>query len=211
MKYCPDCGGTGHKLDGTVCACKVNEETIYSDAVFLDMPEQYQGIRFNRELVPSDLGTKYADVLQRFHDEISSLSYKNKNIIICSPARHSKTIWAYSIIQSLFRKRVEVCQLYDIMEIRKIASDIDAGRYHADESIYSAPYMFARVPAETTFLVYSGIQSLVYRRVRRGHSTILLYNGSWKQLVYGDSSNILKPMLGDGAYATLECHSFETL
>jgi hypothetical protein len=208
MKFCPECGGIGTKIDGSVCSCKVNEESIYSDVVCLDVPEQYQGIRFMQDLVPADLGPKYASVLQDLHTKISSLSFKNRNLVICSPARHSKTVWAYSLIQSLFRKSIEVAPLYDILEIRRIASDYDSGKVRSSSNIYDAPILFARIPVDTNFQVYSGVQSLIHRRVRRGHSTVFIYNGRWSQLIYGDSWDILKPMLGDGAYTTLECHSF---
>jgi hypothetical protein len=185
----------------------VNEESIYADVVCLEVPEQYQGVRFIKELVPTDLAPRYGEILQELHDRIASLEFKNCNVVLCSTAKHSKTIWAYSLIQALFRKSIKVAPLYDIPETRRIAADYDAGRSR-EADIYSVPILFTRIPMDTNFQIYSGIQSLIYRRVRRGHSTVLLYNGKWSQLIYGDNWDIVKPMLGDGMYTTLKCHSF---
>ena len=177
MDYCPECGGTHIKLDGTACECTLNVESIFSDVVCLDIPEQYQGVVFSDTIVPKDLGEYYPKYLQELYDKITSLQLQNKNIIICSPASHSKTIMAYSAIQSLFRMNVPIAPLYDILEIRRISADIDLGK-ESNTIIFDAPYLFAKVPIDTNFSVYASIASLLDRRVRRGNSTILLYNGS---------------------------------
>lgn len=204
MGYCAICGNMGIKLDGTPCECKISEETIFSDVVCLDIPEQYQGVVFNQSLVPSDCGEAYQNFMQTVFDQITTFRLRNKNMVICSPAGHSKTILAYSVIQSLFRKRMPTCALYDVLEIKRISSDIDLGRKDADEMIYKAPYLFTKIPIDTSFATYATIAMLIDRRVRRGHSTIFLYNGSWEQLIYGDNRGVMTSLLGDGAYGTLE-------
>ena len=203
MSYCPICGNTGIKLDNTPCSCKINEETIFSNVVCIDIPEQYQGILFNKDLVPLDCGAAYPEFLQSVYDKITSFQMRHKNLLICSPAGHSKTILAYSIIQYLFRKKMPVVPLYDIMEIRRIMSDHDMGKGDATD-LYSAPYLFAKIPQDTSFATYATIATLIDRRVRRGYSTILFFNGTWSQLIYGDSREILTGMLGDGHFGTIE-------
>ena len=74
-KYCPICGNTGIKLDGTPCECKMSREVFTSDIVMLDVPEQYQGIRFNKYIVDPKMGSFYYDYLYKeFPMDLSDFS-----------------------------------------------------------------------------------------------------------------------------------------
>ena len=208
MAYCPKCGNTGVKLDGSPCDCLLPNDTIYSDLVGLEMPEQYQGVRFARALVPTDCGSYYGKVLEDLHSSITTMQLANQNIIICSPPMHSKTIWAYSCIQNLFRQRAMTVPLFDVMEIRRKMYDYDMGR-SGDTDFYEVKYLFVKVPAEVTYQVRATMATLIDRRVRKGNCTIFLYNGTWASLTYNDEGDIIKGLQGDGSYSSLLVHNFK--
>lgn len=206
--YCPKCGNTGRMLDGTLCDCILTTDTIYADLSGIDIPEQYQGALFSRMLVPADCSDSYPGLLESLHKEITTMQLQHQNICICSPPAHSKTIWAYSCIQNLFRQRLPVLPLYDVMELRRMMLDYDLGRT-SESDIYSVKYLFVRIQAEVTHQVRATITTLIDRRVRRGNSTIFLYNGSWANLTYGDETGLLSGLLGDGSYSSIRVYNYK--
>lgn len=197
------CGNKGVLPDGTPCKCRLETDAIFSQVRGVDVPEQYVGILFNSALVPSDVGPSYAPVLDGLHREITTLQLHNHNIVICSPPNHSKTVWAYSCIQHLFRQRVPVCPILDMLEIARMFNEC------SDTSDwYEVPYLFAKIPTEVNQTIRSAILTLVDRRVRRGNSTFFLYEGSWGMLTYDDRFGTLKSMQGDGSFHTLDVKSY---
>lgn len=74
---------------------------------------------------------------------------------------------------------------------------------------YEVPYLFLTIPTEVTQTIRSGIATILERRVRRGNSTIFLYNGSWGMLTYGDSFGTLRNLQGDGTFHSLDVLSFK--
>lgn len=207
MAYCPKCGNTGIQLDGTPCDCQLPTESIYADLVGIDIPEQYQGVRFARSLVPLDCGDYYGKTLEELHQQITTLQLANQNFVICSPPMHAKTLWAYSCIQNLFRQRVKVIPLLDVLELRRIMYDFDLGRSNSAD-YYDVKYLFLKIPAEVTYQVRATIATIIDRRVRRGHSTFFIYNGSWSNLTYGDEQETIKGLQGDGSFSSLKVHNF---
>lgn len=172
------------------------------------MPEQYQGVRFSRALLPTDCGEYYGKVLEDLHQQITTLQLSNQNVCICAPAMHGKTVWAYSCLQHLFRQRVPVYPFLDALELRRMMYDYDMGR-REDADFYDVPYLFVRIPAEITAPVRATIATILDRRVRRGHSTIFLYNGTWGSLTFGDEQGVLKNLQGDGSFSSLMVYSFK--
>ncbi len=162
------------------------------------------GLTFNHALVSQDLGPAYAPVLDALHREITTLQLHNHNIIICSPPNHSKTVWAYSCIQHLFRQRVPVCPLMDMLEIARMLNECSD-----TEDWYETQYLFAKIPTEVSQTIRSAVLTLVDRRVRRGHSTFFLYEGSWGMLTYDDKFGTIRSMQGDGSFHTLDVKSFK--
>lgn len=213
MKYCPICGGTGVLLDGTPCPCQQNEDDIYSGADCLSIPETYRGVAFNSILLPKNMGTYYAKFMQDTYDMLTSLRWRNKNIIICSPAQTGKSVLAYTVVQSLFKKGLDVFPLMDILEIKRVMQDIEYNRSTSlgvenPQILLTTPYLFAYIPASLTYDVFDTAAVLVSRRVRRGNSTILLYQGNWNYLASADTKGSLKNMAGSGALTTVEVHNF---
>lgn len=205
--YCPKCGNSGRTLDGSLCDCQLSKDTFYADLQGIDIPEQYQGALFTKALVPNDCIDGYGEILAKLHAEITTMQLQHQNLCICSPPAHSKTIWAYSCIQNLFRQRLPVIPLYDVMELRKMMMDYDTGRSN-EADILSVRYLFVRIQAEVTYQVRATIATLIDRRVRRGNSTIFLYNGTWKSLTFGDESGLLKGLKGDGSFSSIHVYNY---
>lgn len=213
MTYCPDCMGTGVDIDNNVCHCRFNAKSFYDTVSCLDIPEQYRGIAFNKSLLPKDLPESYANYLQEVYDTIFTGKWKQKNVVIASPIGHGKTILAYSCIEVLFRNGIPTFPVYDVLEVKRILTDMDLCRkqlYEVEnpEMLITVPILFVKIPRVNTWEVYDVISLILDRRVRRGNSTIFLYDGSWQQLVYNDKNGILTGLVGDGSYNTLESKSW---
>ena len=211
-KYCPKCGGSGILLDGTPCSCNVNDITLFQDITMLDLPEQYQGVRFNSGLI-KDMPEYYKQYMRDLHNDIVNMSLKHTNILICSPAFTSKKVLAYSAMQTLFSNGVPVFPSYDLLELRKITVDNDLNKkqtYTVDEpeKVLTVPYLFVEVPSFTANEVFQMISTLVSRRTRRNNSTIFLYDGSLDTLKKVDYWHIIDNMSGDGSYGSLVCKNF---
>lgn len=207
--YCTDCMNTGKLLDGSPCSCRFNAKSFYDTVACLDIPEQYRGITFSKFLVSKDLPESYGNYLEKLHDDIVATKLKHKNICICSPVGHSKSIFAYSAIESLFRYGVPTFPVFDVLEIKRIMLDTDLCRkplYDIENPglLLDAPYVFIKIPRVPTREVYDTISVIVDRRVRRGNSTIFLYGGTWEQLIRGDKQEVLVNMIGTGDFSTLE-------
>lgn len=175
----------------------------------MDIPEQYQGMVFSSALISKDMPDAYVIFMQNLYDSIVSLKMRHKNLIICSPVATSKTTLAYCAIQTLFRKGIDTFPLYDVNEIKRIMSDMDFNRKQLydvkdPEKLLTVPYLFAKVPSAITIETYDIISMILDRRVRRGNTTIFLYNGTWESLTRADNMKVMASLVGDGSYGTLE-------
>lgn len=213
VTYCADCANQGIDLNGRPCHCRVNVKSFYDRVDCLAIPEQYRNIPFNRNLIPNDISDAYGRYLEKTFEDIVMQKLRHCNIALCSPVNHGKTIWAYSILENLFKLGVPVFPIFDILEIKRILLDMDFNRqqfYEVDkpELLITVPYLFCKVPRIPTWEVYDMIGVLIDRRVRRDNSTILLYEGSWNDLVFGDKKGLLTGLIGDGTYGTLNVQSY---
>jgi len=183
-------------------------DELYTGTNCLEVPEQYRDVFYDATVTPKDMVAGYATYLQSLIQDIVNTQLKHANIMLCSPAKHSKTIMAYTCIQTLFRRRVPVAPLFDVLEIKRVLRDYSCGRKTQmdieDPTIFlKVPYLFVRVPMDTTYEVYDAIAEIVDKRTRRGHVTIFLYNGSWETLVYNDKRGTVKDLIGDGSFGTI--------
>lgn len=215
VKMCYKCGGTGRiPSTGEICDCKFNADSFFSTISCVDIPEQYQGINFNKSLIPKDLGDKYANDLMEMYNNIVLMRMQFHNVLLCSPHQHSKTVMAYCCIERLFQSGIPVYPVCDIMELRNILNAVDIGKeptYKVGnvENIVESPYLFVKLPMYPTWECFDSINTLLSRRVRRGKSTIFLYSGTWGNLTYGDRSGMLQQVRGDGSYSTIEVRNYE--
>lgn len=212
-KYCTKCGNTGWLLDNTPCDCQMSREVFTADISMLDVPDQYQGIRFNKDIVDPSMGSFYSDYLYKIWSEIVSMKLKSTNILICSPKATSKTVMAYSALQELFRKGTDTFPIYDLLEVRRITVDMDLGKRQKytqenPEDILRVPYLFVKVPEFCTNDVFAMLSVLIDRRTRRNGCTIFLYDGSLTNLKSMDYKGIIESISKDGSYGTLLCKEF---
>lgn len=213
MTYCDKCMNSGIDIDGNPCTCRISAKSFYDSVSCLDIPAQYRGVSFNPSLVPTDLPDSYANYLKGIHNDILAGRLPDKNILICSPINHSKSILAYSCIEVLFRNGIPTFPLYDVLEIKRMLLDFDLGKKQTydiqePELLLTAPLLFAKIPRITSWEVYDAITVLLDRRVRRDNTTIFIYDGYWNQLIYNDKQNLLTGLMGDGHYNTLEVKSW---
>lgn len=216
MSYCPLCMGTGLDIDNNVCSCQVNVKSYYDAVSCLTIPDQYRGVAFNPILVPKDVHESYTKYLQEVHDNVTNMKWRYKNVLIASPIGHSKSILAYSCIEALFRNGVTTFPVYDVLEIKRIWTDLDLCRkplYDVSnpEDLLDTPILFVKIPRSYSWEVFDTIAMILDRRVRRGHSTIFLYDGTYNQLAYHDKQNVLTGLVGNGSYNTLEVKSWDYL
>lgn len=212
-EWCAACGNTGVRLDGTPCDCKFRVESFYESVSCMDVPEQYRGVLFNAALLPKDMIAGYGIYMTELYDSIVSTRMRHRNVCLCSPAAHGKTILAYSCIEQLFRKGIPTFPVFDILEVKRILLDTDLCRkllYEVSNPEYltTAPYVFIKIPRIPTWEVYDTVVSVLERRVRRDNCTIYLYDGTWEQLIRSDKLNVLAGIQGDGTYNTLEVSSW---
>ncbi len=211
--YCPLCGNTGIDINGDICKCQLDKVSFFTNVTCMEVPAQYMGIAFSSALVPSDLGDAYKNMLQSLYDRIVTQKLRYMNTVICSPARHSKTIFVYSCIQRLFASGVPVFPFLDITEIQRLMNDIDCCRSPTFEiqnpdGMYTVPYLFVRIPAVISYDTYNYMSMLLDRRVRRGGSTIFVYNGTWNNLVSMDKRGTLRYLQGDGSGTSIKVSSW---
>lgn len=212
--YCPKCGNTGVLIDGTPCDCKVRESSLFDDVSCLQIPETYRGIKFDGVMLPGYMGEVYKNTLVSYYEQIVSLRWKCKNLVICSPHQTGKSIFAYSAIQELFRMNVEVFPVLDILEIKRVMQDIEYNRsqslgFDNPQDLFTVSYLFVIMPPVTNYDTYDTAAMLLSRRVRRGNSTIFLYEGVWEQLIYNDSKGSFKGLKGNGSLTTVAVSSWE--
>ena len=209
LKWCEKCSNTGLDINNNPCSCRFNVQSFYDSVSCLDIPEQYRGIRFNKSLVAKDMPESYAEFLDKVHTDISTNRWSNHNLCICSPTAKSKTILAYSCMESLFRYGHTTFPVFDVLELKRIMLDLDLCRksiyvVENPENMFLAPILFIKVPRVVTWEIYDTMVTLLDRRTRRGNSTIFIYDGSWEQLVKMDKQCVLTGLLGDGSYNTIE-------
>lgn len=215
-KYCARCGNTGVDLQGRPCACRT-QSILNGEAVSCaEIPKQYRGSLFNSMLVPKTCGEDYPKYLQSVYDKVAYLKWESHNTLIASPIQTSKTVLAYSCIEMLYRAGLQVCSVYDVYELFRAMLDFDMGKKAVNDItepqlITTVPILFAKIPRVSRPDVFDAIALLVDRRVRRGNSTILLYDGSWSQCIRNDRDGILTGMMGDGRHSSIEVKSFQSI
>lgn len=213
--YCPICGGTGiDPKTNNLCTC-INAKHAFGEGLScLDIPRQYSGKEFNPKLVPRDCGDTYVKYLTDIHEKLVTQKVCNYNCLICSPIAHSKTVMAYSVIEQLYKRQLPTFPIFTTAEMRKVLTNLDTG----SDDMYGTstpatnflitPYIFVRIPILLDWSTYPMILDIIDRRVRRGLSTIFIYDGSYESLVKFDKSHIIDQLKGNGNYMTLDVHKF---
>lgn len=216
MSYCPICGGSGvNPATGDPCECQRKVLSAYDSVACIAVPQQYQGIAFTKELVPSDVDKAYGEFLDNLYDEIRTGRLPDRNYLIAAPVSHGKTIFAYACIEEMFRRGYPVFPIFDVLELSNILTNYDLGRkaiYDVENprDIVDVPLLFAKIPRVSKWEVFDAMALVLDRRVRRNGTTIFLFGGTYKDLVFNDRNRILEGLSGDGAYGTVKVRSYES-
>lgn len=217
MAYCMYCGNTGLKPNGSVCDhCKTQPSvTELVDLSSLNIPMAYRGSMFSEGLLPSGISGNYVGYMSKLFKDITTLKPMCVNIFLNSPPQSGKTVFAYSCIEILYRKKEEVFPLFDVSELECIIREIDRGKkpqYLNDDtkaiSLYESKFLFVKVPEKLEFSTTETMAQLIDRRVRRGNSTIFISNKTWEDVTFMDKSGVLKNMVGDGSFRSIAVKSF---
>lgn len=201
---CLKCGGTGILATGEHCDCGAENIPVILPQC-TDIPEQYYSVSFNKEFVPSLSGKlDYGRTLTSIKDDILSEYKLKKNVLICAPPNSGKTIFAYTIIGSLYSKGITTPTLIDLMELRSIFTE----RYNTDFvkilEYSTSPVVIVKIPMDIPTRFVETMSMLIERRVRNGVGTLFLFSGSLSDLEAVDTFNKLSNLKGDGYYNSIE-------
>lgn len=199
---CIKCGGTGILANGERCDCGVTTEFFLP--VCMDVPAQYQNLQFDVRLIPQEMPSDYGRYMSELMKECcGNVMRLCKNILICSPPNTGKTVFAYTVLNSIYRSGVEVFSLRDILEVREILMNPYRGKQDEAGLLTRTPIAFIKIPLDLPSKLAATMSTVVERRVRHGNSTIFLYGGSKEDIFAQDTFGNLQALLGDGSYNTI--------
>lgn len=198
MSVCLRCGGTGITALGEKCDC--GALTTVQIQVCLNIPVQYQGVRFSASLVPEWMPKNYGLFLEGLLDEYVRNTMLQRNYIICSPPNSGKTVWAYSLYTQLYSLGVVIPDIMDLMQARDVLLNLYYEDKNTLEKLSSSPVAVIKLPWDLPNKFPETISSIVERRVMSGCSTIFLFNGTKGDLIARDGFGKLSRLLGDGSY-----------
>ena len=207
---CLKCGGTGNigttakKVPCPDC-CKLATNIIPS---YLEIPTQYQGLKFDKSFLPEDMQDKYGTFMEELlNDIVSSYSTYQKNLLICARPNCGKTVWAYNLFALMNSKGIKIPPFKDIVEVKEI---LDGRGSKEDMSLYSSSrFAIIKIPRAVSAWMFDYITYILERRVRSNGCTIFLYGGTEQDLKNQDSFGKLKYIKGTGSYNTVAIKSFE--
>lgn len=206
---CLVCGGTGLKVDGTVCdcGCLTHELNLPTS---IKIPLQYQGVRYDRSFLKSGLrGTLGLFMERLLEDCIKNMQVFCKNYVICAAPNSGKTVWAYSLYSEMYSRGLEVVDLMDLMEVREAMLNY----YYEDRDkvilISTVKYLVIKLPLDLPNKFPETMSTVLERRVRNSGSTFFLFSGTKEDLLQQDRFGKLKSMIGDGAFNTVDVVAFQ--
>lgn len=206
---CLKCGGTGYTVHGKKCDCgSVEERVIIPDSI--KIPQQYQSIVFSESLLPEYVDVSYKAYMRDLYRECTTCEkWFNRNILICAPPNSGKTVFAYSVIGTLYAKGVVVSDLMDIMEVRELIMAYYGDVRYSKSNIAEAKIVFIKIPQDLPVKLAETMSTIVERRVRHGVGTIFLFSGTKEDLKAQDRFGKLQALIGDGSYNSIEVKSWE--
>lgn len=203
---CLICGGTFQTVDGKPCPVCCKDGSMVPPVV-KGIPAQYQGVKFDKSFLPSEMQGKYGEFMEELLlTIISDISFYQKNLIICARPNSGKTIWAYNLIAELTAKGLNVPVLRDIAEVRDILNSYenkDLNRQYSE-----ARCVLIKLPRDMQPWMFDTMSYVVERRVRNDGFTIFLFGGVEDDLKQLDRYGRMHNLKGTGAYNTVSVVSF---
>ena len=208
MSVCLKCGGTGLLVNGNSCDCNATRGKVVP--VVLEVPVQYQGLKFNKLMLPKDLQNDYGTYLSNLYEDLLTGHSTSKNVLICAPPNSGKTVFAYSLYAELINQGYTVMDLIDLIEAREL---LQSSYYNLDKDkvalLSSADIAFIKIPLDLPQKFSEIISTIIERRVRYDGTTIFLYSGSQSDIEAQDRFGKFKSLLGDGSFNSLKVCSWE--
>ena len=166
---CLICGGTLTDAFGRPCPnCAKSAIKIVKDT--FGVPLQYQGVAFDKSMLPEKAQKTYGVFMEELLDEIiTNYAFFQKNILICARPNSGKSVWTYHIYSTLASKGYEIPKLRDIVEVKEIMSSYK----NVDEAeLYSkARCAIIKIPRDCQPWLFDTISSIISRRVRNNGFT----------------------------------------
>lgn len=204
---CLKCGNTGVMANGLPCDCGIHDRLLLPRT--LDIPYQYQSIRFDKTFLKPELQLSYGTFMEQLINEVTqNIKMFNKNILICAPPNSGKTVFAYTLYGMLYAKGVSTPKFMDISEARSILMEQYTKEKDTLMHLTTAPIVVLKIPMDVPNKFPEIISSIIDRRVRNGTSTIFLFNGTLNDLIAQDKFNKFKSLVGDGSYNSLMAKSW---
>lgn len=219
MAQCIKCGDSGRLLNGEPCDCEASPANIIQKSSSMVsasfIPKDYIGKTFYPEFVNPKIAG-YAEFMGRLHNQICSLCDLDRTLFISSPPRFAKQIFAYSVIQYLISRCLEVFPYIDAGEVGRYLRDIDHGRLpkhlkriNVDpDALYSAPVIFVKGAINPSQETLGYLATFLDRRHRQGHHSVILSHQRWSSFTQYDFNRYLKLMVGDGQLNTIKIHDW---
>lgn len=205
---CLKCGGTGLLISGEACDCGV--KPLFEVPICIDVPTQYQGVKYNKCLVPADIDSSYGRFMEELLTEVTTnMRNFSKNYIICAPPSSGKTVWAYTVYGMLFAAGAAIPEIMDLMQVRDVMLNYYNTDSRALELLSTAPLAVIKLPWDLPNRFPETVSTIIDRRVRAGCSTIFLFNGSKYDLMAKDTFGKLRQMEGDGSFTSICIKSWE--
>lgn len=207
---CLDCGGTGVKVDGSICQpcmAKLKSKAV-SSYHGTTVPMQYQGVVFDRMFLPVSLQKPYGEFMEDLANTIiNDYSIYQKNLLICSRPNSGKTVWAYNLIMMLADKGHIIPTILDLMTVREHL------HYRTQDTdtrimVEQGRCLIVRLPADMQFWMFGIMHAILERRVAHNGFTIFLYSGKYTNLELADKDGVLKSILGSGAFHSIRLEDF---
>lgn len=204
---CIYCGGTGIRLDGMQCDCGAGGIDIQVPRI-MNIPAQYQGVKFDASFVPVGLGNYGSSIVQLIKEIISSPTVMSRNILVCAPPNSGKTIFAYTVIGAMYAKGVLLPDVMDLMQVRALLYDVynqtSGELYHFNK----ARVVFVKVPQDLPNKWAETMLTIIDRRTRMNCSTFFLYSGAKADLIAQDKFKRFQSIIGDGSFNSVEVRSW---
>lgn len=207
QEICTICRGTGKDLLGNPCpdcAGKVQRMQYIKRSGNIQIPEQYQGILFDKTFLPKECQGQYGDLLEQLKTQITrDYNMFCKNYLIISPMNSGKSIWAYNILSMLANNGHSVLPIMDLFEVREYL------QYKGDnadvlQKILKSKGLFVRIPGDVQYWAFDIMQTILEQRVKNNGFTIFLYNGTLERLEDVDKYKTFHSMRGDGTFHSIK-------
>ena len=208
MIKCLKCGDTGITVDGKQCDCK--EHGDLNLPVVLEVPVQYQNVKFSSSLVPMNLPKEYGVELEKIVEHINTKGKYSNNLLICSPPLSGKTVFAYSIYKCQYMHSIPMSEIIDLLEAKELLynNSYDLEFIEKKELFINCPVAVVKIPMLLPNRFAETISSIIERRIRKNGITIFLSNLKVDELYFQDKQEILKSIVRDGSYGSIKVMNY---